>query len=78
MESSSDIHKIWATFTFIFFVVICFFAVAKSTLTKIVFEEACQEECHPYSYDILDEDTCSCWLPNGKIELREVDIYQKD
>ena len=35
-------------------------------------EQICSEICFPYSYDMLDANTCSCWLPDGKLIVVDI------
>lgn len=34
--------------------------------------EYCREFCFPYHFDMMDENTCTCWLPNGHLVVEEV------
>ena len=36
-------------------------------------EEYCREYCFPYHFDMMDEETCACWMPDGSIEIKEVE-----
>jgi hypothetical protein len=49
-----------------------FWLVYKSVLYWLN-EEYCREYCFPYNYDMMDEETCACWLDDGSIEVKEVE-----
>ena len=36
-------------------------------------EDYCREHCFPYSFDMMDEETCACWRDDGTIEVKEVE-----
>ena len=56
-------------------ILIAFFAfypllVMYLSIKFLINESYCSEICFPYNYDMLDAETCVCWLPNGKLEKR--------
>ena len=49
------------------------FWLAYNTLLYWWNDEYCREFCFPYEYDMYDEETCACWMPDGSIQIKEVE-----
>ena len=39
-------------------------------INHLLWQEArsrCENSCFPNRFDLLDTETCACWLPNGRL-----------
>ena len=69
-------HKDTPIFILLLCLLIClaaFFHKIIITLEEMVFEEACEEECRPFRYDLYSPTTCACWDENEEIRVVELE-----